>query len=379
MRLLEYQGKALFRAYGIPAGKGRFVETASEAVSAAASVGYPAVLKTQVYSGGRGKRGGIAVVEDAGSAGEEAKRIVALDIDGEASKGLLVEEALKIEKEFYLGITIDPSSGVPVLIFSVQGGMDIEQIAASFPERVGRLLLPVLDPPRRHVLLRFFRECGAPRDLLGRITEIALALTKLFFDEDATTAEINPLALLSSGELAAADSKVVIDDSALYRHPGTPRETVILSGLEERAQKVNVSFIPLDGEIAVIAGGAGLAMATMDLVSHFGSSPSSFLDTGGGISSETMAESLRVSLARPNVRGVIINVFGGINDCAVMARGISEVVDHDRPEVPVVVKMRGHSQDEGWAMLEARGVPVVKFGTSEDAVRMLIDLIRSAR
>lgn len=379
MRLLEYQGKNLFKRYGIPVGKGTFSTDVDDVLRSADLYGFPVVLKTQVYSGGRGKLGGIAVCASPEELRKKASNILELTINGESSRGLLVEEVLDIEKEFYLGITIDPSLGAPVMIFSCQGGVNIEDVAKKEPGAVGRLCLPLLSPCRKHSLTSFFKESGAPSEILKGLTEIAFSLSRLFFEEDATTAEINPLAVVKSGELIAADSKVVIDDAALYRRPETPLETVLLSPLEERAEKTNVSFVPLSGEIAVIAGGAGLAMATMDLVAHFGSTASSFLDTGGGISSESMAESLRISLAHPGVKGVVINVFGGINDCAVMAKGISEVIDNDKPQVPIVMKMRGHSQDEGWALLEARSVPIVKFGTTEDAVKMIIELVRPVR
>lgn len=375
MRLLEYQGKTLFRKYGIPAGEGVFASSVETAACGAEDIGFPVVVKTQVYSGGRGKLGGVAVCTTKEDFKKKAACILGLDIHGEQSKGLLVEKALQIEKEFYLGITVDPSLGTPAMIFSCRGGVDIEDAARTDPAAVGKIPLPILSPCRKHVFACFFKRYGAPSELLKPLVDIGLSLARLFVEEDATTAEINPLAVLKSGELAAADSKVVIDDSAMYRHPETPVEMTILSPLEERARKINVSFVPLSGEIAVIAGGAGLAMGTMDLVSHFGSSPSSFLDTGGGISREAMAESLRISLAHPGARGVIINVFGGINDCAVMAGGICDVIDNDGPKVPIVVKMRGHSQDEGWSLLEARNVPIVKFGTSEEAVRLLIDLV----
>jgi succinyl-CoA synthetase beta subunit len=374
VRLLEYQGKALFKNYGIPVGNGVFVTSPEEALRKAETVGFPIIAKTQVYSGGRGKLGGVAICATKEELKKSADHIFTLSINNECSKGILLENALQIKEEFYLGITIDPSLGVPTVIFSSRGGVDIEEVAQTIPEAVGKMPLPVLTPCRKHELALFFKKYGVPSKWLKSIVEIASSLSRLFFQEDATTAEINPLALLNTEDWVAVDSKIVIDDSALYRQPEIPLESITLSPLEERAAKINVAFVPLSGEIAVIAGGAGLAMGTMDLVSHFGSSPSSFLDTGGGISSEAMAESLRISLSHPGVKGVIINVFGGINDCAVMGRGLSKVIDEDRPNIPIVVKMRGHSQEEGWALLEERDIPIVKYGTSEDAVRMLIEI-----
>jgi succinyl-CoA synthetase beta subunit len=296
-------------------------------------------------------------------------------IGGEKTESVLVTEMCDIEQELYAGVTIDPKEGLPVLIFSPSGGIDIEHVAKTNPARLIKYHLYPTKVIQKYQILDAIRKSGLEQALLPKVADMLLRLIALFYAVDATTAEINPLVINKEKNCLALDSKVVIDDSALKRQPRFKPEIEELTELEERARKINVAYVPLDGKIAVIAGGAGLALATMDLVSHFGGKPASFLDTGGGISSDRMAEALRISVALPGVKGVIINVFGGINNCETMAKGIAEVIDNDKLSATIVVKMRGHSQDEGWKILEDRSIPLVKYGTSEEAVQALINIV----
>ena len=375
MRLLEFEGKQIFERYGIPIQTGIIVISPEEAVAAAEKIGYPVVLKAQVLAGGRGKAGGVRFAHNASEVIENSRNILGIVIKEEVTKCLLVNGIIDIGRELYAGITIDPGVGLPVLMFSTSGGMDIELIAKGNPKIILRMHLDPTKIYRPYDMVNFLQNSDLNVSLLPKVANILLRLIQCFYGADATTTEINPLIITKDQQVIALDSKVVIDDSALKRQPLFIKKEEQLSPIEERAKKVKVNYVTLDGYIAVIAGGAGLAMATMDLVSHFGGKPASFLDTGGGISSDRMAEALRISLETKGVKGVIINVFGGINDCEMIAKGIAEVIDRDQPTVPIVVKMRGHAQDEGWKILEDRNIPIIKFGTSEEAIRLLLNTV----
>lgn len=375
MRLPEYEGKKIFQRYGIPVSAGIVAQTPEEAVDAARKIGCPVMVKAQVLAGGRGKAGGVKAADSEQDVAEQANRILGMKIKNEVVRCVLITEMCSISRELYAGITIDSRRGLPILIFSTCGGMDIEEVARSQPEKLITMHLSPLQTVKQYQIIDFLRQSDLPGVLYPVVSRVILQLIEAFYGADATTAEINPLAVTEDGKVLALDAKVVIDDSALKRQEQVQPVPVELTPLEVRAAKIGVTYVPLDGNIAVIAGGAGLALATMDLVSHFGGRPASFLDTGGGISSERMAEALRISLATPGVEGVIINVFGGINNCETMAVGIAEVIDQDRPKAKIVVKMRGHSQEEGWKLLEERHVPLVKYGTSEEAVQTLIHAV----
>ena len=373
MRLLEHQGRDVLHKYGIPTPKGLVAMTVEESVAAAERIGYPVVIKAQVLAGGRGKAGGIKFACNNGMVHEYAKDILGMSIKNEIAQSVLITEKTDIAQELYAGITIDSERGLPILLFSVSGGVDIEEVAKTNPDKVLKLHLFPTHPLRQYAVIDFLRRSELEPRLYTAVSKIIMQLIDAFFGSDATTAEINPLVITAKNEIVALDAKVVIDDSALKRQNLVSPQDELNSELEARAKKIGVNYVPLDGKIAVIAGGAGLAMATMDLVSYFKAKPASFLDTGGGISSDRMAESLRISLATPGVNAVVINVFGGINNCEVMAKGIASVLDNDKPSAKIVVKMRGHSQDEGWKILEDRKVPLIKYGTSEEAVQLAVE------
>ena len=378
MRMFEYEGKELLRRFGIVTPEGHTADSVDEAVAAGQKTGYPVAVKAQVLTGGRGKAGGVKLAADEQELRRYAEAILGLTIKGETCCRLLLEPCAAIEREFYAGVTLDPSAGLPVLIFSECGGVDIEEVARTQPEKVLTMHLSPLVTLRLCHMLDLLEGSNLQGDIKLKTAKVLLALAEAYAAFDATTLEINPLIVTKSGDLVALDAKAVIDGAAIKRQK-LPRQGESVEGeLEQRAKGIGVNYVRLDGDVAVIAGGAGLAMATMDLVHHFGKKAGSFLDTGGGISAERTAEALRLSLATPGIRGAVINIFGGINNCEEVAKGVCALLDADKPAAPIVVKMRGHSQDEGWALLEARKVPLVKFGTTEDAVRKLFSVMEGA-
>ncbi len=374
MRLFEYEGREIFAKYGIAISPAVLVRSVEEALPAAETIGYPVVVKAQVLTGGRGKAGGVRLAANPAELAEHTGRILGMVIQGEQTESVLLSRKIEIARELYAGVTFDPQNGLPALMFSTSGGVDIEEVARATPEQVLTLHLPPTQPLRAFRIIDFLRGSQLPSELLPKVAQVLQKLVEAFHGSDATTAEINPLAVTPQAEVVAIDAKIVLDDSALARQEITPR----FEGgtpLEARARAKGLNYVQLEGNIAVLGSGAGLAMATMDFISHYGAAPACFLDTGGGISSEKMADALRICLATPGVEGVLVNAFGGINNCEWMGRGIANVIDEDKPAVKILVKMRGHSQDEGWKLLEDRHIPIVKFGTTEEAVKQIVELV----
>lgn len=378
MRMLEYEGKALLLQQGIAIPPEIPVENIEDAAKAATQLGYPVVVKAQVLAGGRGKAGGIKLVRNESELREAVSAILGMNIKGEVCQILLIASAVDIATELYAGITLDPAEGKAVLIFSTEGGIDIEEVAKTQPQKVRKYYLSSLELPRRHIILDELRKGGLVGKAMPKVCDVVMRLIQAFYERDCTTLEINPLVLTPKGDCLALDAKAVIDDAALKRQKMVQTDNLPTNELEMRAANIGVNYVALDGTIAVIAGGAGLGMATVDMVAYCGGKPASFLDTGGGISTDNMAEALRISLATDGVKGVVINIFGGINNCAVVAKGISLVLDEDNTQAKLSVKMRGNSQDEGWALLEERNIPIVKYGTTEEAVQNLIDALKES-
>jgi len=366
VNLLEYQGKRILAARGINVPRGQVARTAEEAENAAAELGVPVVVKAQVRSGKRGKAGGVLPADTPAGAREAAERILGMEIGGHRVEAVLVEEKLSIARELYAGITVSPRDRAAVLMFTCQGGMDVEEVAARSPQAIVSLPVDGVRPVWRHQILELVKRAGLEGEALGQVAGALGQLVRTFLELDATTAEINPLVVTADGRVVAADAKLVIDDAALFRHPELGKEAAPVGDpLEAMARQARLAYVRLPGgNVGVIAGGAGLALATMDTVFALGGRPANFLDVGGGVSQEGMATALRVVARTPGVEGIVINVFGGINNCEIMARGIAQVLDEDGISVPLVVKMRGHSQEEGWAILARRGVEVVKYGTT---------------
>lgn len=382
MNLYEFEGKRLFQEFGIPVPEGRLIKTPEEAREEAARQGKPVALKIQILSGKRGKAGGIQFAQTPEEAEDVAARLLGCVFGDEKVQSLLIEEKLSIAQEFYAGLTIDPRQGKVILLVSSTGGVDVEEMAGVGQPDWARLYLDGVSPLQRYQLCDLLKKIGVKGQVLPKMADILFRLKELFFAVDATTAEINPLVLTTAGQILAADAKIVLDDAATFRRGRyAPERVENLSPLEKEAREARLSYVPLreGGNIGIIAGGAGLALATMDMVAAHGGKPRNFLDTGGGVTEEQMAAALRIVAKTPGVEGILINVFGGINNCAVMARGITQVIREDGLSLPLVVKMRGHSQEEGWKLLEEYQIPTIKYGTTEEAVEELLKIMAEQR
>jgi succinyl-CoA synthetase beta subunit len=377
LNLYEYEGKQLFKQYGIPVPRGKLVYSPHDAEQTARELGGAVAIKSQVLSGKRGKAGGIRLVETPEDAFRAADDFLFSVINDEIVQQVLVEEQVPIAEELYLGITIDRKLGKALLIISRAGGMNVEEQFGEEDALFVKMPLDGLRPFWVYQLYEPLKSIGLEVKIMKDAAEIAFSLIKLFFSCDATTVEINPLAVTKNGSLIALDSKVVLDDSAKFRAEYWPEREEKLSPLELQAKKYNLAYVSLndEGTIGVIAGGAGLGMATVDMVAVHGAKPSDFLDTGGGITEEQMTAAINIIAQRENVKGILINVFGGINNCEIMGRGIAKAVD-EGISLPIVVKMRGHGQEEGWKMLEERNIPIIKYGTTEEAVEKLLSVLK---
>ena len=354
MKLHEYQSKQIFARYGIPVPKGRIAGTSSEVKQIAEELGTQVVIKSQVLVGGRGKAGGIRLAKTSEEAHDVATAILGMEIKGLPVRKVLVEEAVSIIQEFYVGIVNDRIHQQPVLIASGAGGMDIEEVAQKNPEKIVRIYIDPLLGLRDYQLRDAAIGMDLPRGLWKYFIEIIQDLWKVYVDCDATLTEINPLVINAENHLVALDAKVIIDDNALFRHPDLSdlRDMDVEEPAEVEAHKFGVTFIKLNGNIGCMVNGAGLAMATMDILSLFGGQAANFLDIGGGATADRVAASLKIILSDPNVKSILINIFGGITRCDEVAKGILTAATEMHITVPLVIRLIGTNQDEGQHILE---------------------------
>jgi succinyl-CoA synthetase beta subunit len=354
MKLHEYQSKQLFAKYGIPIPKGRVAATAAEAKHIAEELGSRVVIKSQVLVGGRGKAGGIRLAKTPDDAEDLAAQILAMEIKGLPVRKVLVDEAANIEQEIYLGITNDRAARKPVMMASAAGGVDIEEVARVSPEKIYKTHIDPLLGLRDYQARDIAAGIDLPRELWRTFGQIAHGLWRAYTENDATLAEINPLVITTGPRLLALDGKMVIDDNAIFRHPdlGEMRDLDIEAPSEIEARKYGLSFIKLEGSIGCMVNGAGLAMTTMDIIKLYGGEPANFLDIGGGAGAEKVAAAFRIILADPNVKAVLINIFGGITRCDEVARGILVAMQEVKPRVPMVVRLVGTNAEEGRRLLE---------------------------
>lgn len=377
MKLHEYQSKNIFAKYGIRIPKGRVAATSQEAKQIAEELGSRVVVKSQVLVGGRGKAGGIRLAKSPVETEEVATQILAMEIKGLPVRKVLVDEAAQIETEIYLGITNDRAARKPVMMASAAGGVDIEEVARETPEKIIRVnidpLLGLKDYQTRDVAAGI----DLPRDLWRSFGTIASGLWNAYLKSDATLAEINPLVITTDNQLIAVDGKMVIDDNALFRHVDIAemRDLDVEAESEIRARKYGLSFIKLDGDIGCMVNGAGLAMTTMDIIKLFNGEPANFLDIGGGASAERVTAALRIILSDPNVKAVLLNVFGGITRGDEVARGILSALEAMKTEVPLVIRLVGTNAEEGREILA--DADMITAETLADAAQKAVAAARS--
>jgi len=361
MDLLEYQGKQLFARHGVPVPTGAPATTVEEAVAAADEIGYPCVVKAQVQIGGRGKAGGIKVAKDRAEAEAHAEAILGMDIRGLTVHEVWIEAASDIAAEYYASIVFDRSAKRPLVMLSTQGGMDIEEVAASDPDAIARLHVdPLLGFQDFHARRLAF-EAKVDGDIVRPLGALLTKLYDAFVAEEALLVEVNPLIITGDRQVTALDAKVTLDDSSLFRHPDNAalRATKDEDPQEQMARERGLTYVKLDGNVGILGNGAGLVMSTLDVVAQAGGSPANFLDAGGGSKAEAITSAVEVILSNPNVTAVLFNIFGGITRCDEVAKGLIEAFEQINPTVPFVVRLDGTNDKEGRELLAQAQLPNV--------------------
>jgi succinyl-CoA synthetase beta subunit len=380
--LYEYQGKELFSRFGIPVSEGRLATTPTEARDATEQLGGPVVVKAQVLTGGRGKAGGIKIAQTSEDAEARAAEILGMDIRGHVVRKLWIERASDIEREYYLSLAFDRSAKKPLFIFTTQGGVDIEEVATSSPEALVRLHVDPLEGyhpwhGRRLVYGAGVEEPSEQKQIMA----IAEKLYAAFTGCEAMLTEINPLIVATDGEVRALDSKFTIDDNALFRHPDLAelRDVDAADPLEALAREKGVTYVKLDGDIGVLGNGAGLTMATVDVVTFVGGRPADFCDLGGGGDAQGVVDALEVITRDPQVRAIYFNIFGGITRCDEVARGILQALERMGIEHPIVVRLDGTNAEEGRRLLQEADVSNVHAeATMLDGARRAVELAKGS-
>ena len=379
MKIHEYQAKDILARYGIPVQPGRVARTPEEAEAIARELGGPVVIKAQVYVGGRGKAGGIQFGDTPEQARAAAAKVLGMKIKGLKVEKVLVVSKLEIKEEYYLGIILDRKTQAPVVMVSTAGGIDIEEVAATTPEKI------IQQPIDMHWGLRPFEardilaRAGFPHQVISKGGTILAALARAFIESDASLAEINPLALTADGQVQAADAKILIDDNGLFRQQeyAAWAETEESNPLEFEAKQEGLTYVKLDGDVGIVGNGAGLVMTTLDMVARVGGKPANFLDIGGGAKAEMMRKALTFVARDPQVKGILVNIFGGITRGEEVARGVI-MAQADIPEgMPVVVRLSGTGAEEGKAMLRDAGLDWGK--DMRDAAQKIVAAIDTKR
>ena len=377
MDLYEYQGKSYLARFGIPVGRGTIAESVEAAVAAADALGYPAVLKAQVKTGGRGKAGGVRVAADPAEAASHAEAILGLVIKGHTVKRLWVETAAEIAHEYYLGFTLDRAAKLHLAMVSARGGVDIEDVAEKDPGAIARLEINPLDGLPASDAQTLASAAGIGAEACEGVADVILRLYRCYIEGDADLVEINPLIVTTSGEVRALDAKVTLDDEAAFRHPEWSEfaEAEPDDPRERAARAKNLSYVSLDGSVGIIANGAGLAMSTLDVVSQAGGAAANFLDIGGAANAEAMTDALEVINSDAKVRAILVNVCGGIVRCDDVARGILEALGRVQLASPIVVRLDGTHAAAAHALLEPHlSEQLVMEPTMLGAARRAVDL-----
>ena len=373
MRLHEYQAKEVFADAGVPVPDARLATSVEEVVEAVAAIGFPAAIKAQVHVGGRGKAGGIKIATDESEARQYAGEILGMDLKGYTVEKVLVEAGVDFENELYVGITMDRGEGEPVAMVSTEGGVDIESVAAETPERIAREHVDPAFGLHPYQARTVVYGAGIPRDVAGDVASILSTLYDLYESKDASEIEINPVMITADRTVVAADAVMNIDEDALFRQPDLAEMDEEAAGddLEAKANEYGFDYVRLDGNVGIIGNGAGLVMATLDLVDHYGGAPANFLDIGGGAKAERVANALDMVFSDDNVDSVVFNIFGGITRGDEVARGINEALERF-DEIPkrVVVRLAGTNAEAGMEILNTDLVDVE--ATLDDAVQRAV-------
>jgi succinyl-CoA synthetase beta subunit len=377
--LYEYQGKELFRRFGIPVSEGRLATSPREAHDAAVDLGTPVVVKAQVLTGGRGKAGGIKLAATPEEAEHHAREILGMDIRGHVVRRLWIERASDIEREYYLSVTFDRGEKKALFMLTTEGGVDIEEVAADRPEALARLHVDPLEGFQPYQARRLIYEAGiSDPGEQKQIMQIVEKLYAAFVGCDAMLCEINPLIVTPAGEVRALDSKFTVDDNALFKHPDIAdmRDPEAVPSEERFAREKGVTYVKLDGDVGVLGNGAGLSMSTVDVVNFVGGRPANFCDLGGGGDAEGVVDALEVITRDPQVRSIFFNIFGGITRCDEVARGILEALDRlDMSRYPIVVRLDGTNAEEGRSILaEAGKANIHPEATMLDGARRAVEL-----
>ncbi len=377
MKIHEYQAKDILARYGIPIQPGRVAYTPEEAEAIARELGGPVVIKAQVYVGGRGKAGGIQFGDTPEQAREAAARVLGMNIKGLVVEKVLVVSKIDIQEEYYLGITIDRKAQAPVVMVSKEGGIDIEEVAAKSPEKIIKYVIDMRWGLRPFEARDILAQAGLPHAVIAKGGPILAALARAFIESDANLAEINPLVLTTDGQVQAADAKIVLDDNGLFRQKeyaawAEPEES---NPLEYEAKQAGLTYVKLDGDIGIIGNGAGLVMTTLDMVARVGGKPANFLDIGGGAKAEVMYKALTFVARDPQVKGILVNIFGGITRGEEVARGVIMAQAELPKGMPVVVRLSGTGAEAGRAMLKDAGLDWGK--DMRDAAQKIVAAVKA--
>lgn len=373
MDLFEYQARDIFEKYGVPVLAGKIADTPEQAEAAAAEIGGTVVVKAQVKIGGRGKAGGVKVAHSPAEAKEKAAQILGLDIKGHIVKRVMIAQGADIDKEYYFSILLDRSNRTFLSLCSVEGGMEIEQLAHERPDALARIEVSAVTGIDKAKAIEIAKAAKFSDDLIDQVADVFVKLYDVFRKEDATLVEVNPLVRTKEGKIVALDGKVTLDDNAEFRHEREQMERDQLDPLEAKAKAMDLNYVKLDGEVGIIGNGAGLVMSTLDVVAyagarHGGVKPANFLDIGGGASAEVMAAGLDVILNDPQVKSVFVNVFGGITACDAVANGIVGALNTlgAKATKPLVVRLDGNNVDEGRRILKDFNHPLVSLAETMD-------------
>ncbi|MDD4876270.1 MAG: ADP-forming succinate--CoA ligase subunit beta [Dehalococcoidales bacterium] len=374
MKLFEYEAKDIFLGYGIAVPEGNIANNSNEAEAIAREINRPVVLKSQILVSGRGKGGGIIFADSITESEKEASKLIGTLIKGIIVDRLLVEEKLDIAEQYYASVIIDRKAKKYVILASTSGGVDIEEIAKISPEKIVRYWVHPADGFSKQAAESMLSQfSNLSHDDITKFASIIHTLYKVTMDYDAELVEINPLVKTASGKFIAADARIIVDDNAIFRHPEFSSRDMVRSDdtpLEAEARKQGISYVDLSGDIGIIGNGAGLVMATLDLVNYFGGKPANFLDVGGGAKPEVIKKGLKLVMSKPEVKGVLVNCLGGITRCGIVAQGIIEALQEACEKKPIIVRMIGTDEKEGIQLLNEAGVPV--YPTLEEAAEEIL-------